>query len=409
MFDSGDGLDLVREAGELLSGLDPARLSDEAQVRLLAALGRLEAQVAAAKVATVAAVAGPEPTGAAADFADCEVAVALHVSAPAAARLVGAARHLHARLPVTVAAFTRGELGWLQVLAIVEATTACDVGLLARVEELVVDKACAGLSPGQTRTLARKAVARVDPGALAVRERCSRAAGDVRVAGDDDGTATLVATGLPLVDAAVLDRGMDAYARRAKATGDERTLGQLRIAALVDWAERFLTAPSGPRAGGRPVTVNVTVDLPTVLGLTDQPGEIPGLGTLPASAVRGLLADATLRRLVTDPLTGHLLDYGQRRYRPSPQLAASIAARYATLTGPGSTTTAVVGDRDHDLPYRHGGRTSLAEMHPVGRHWHNAKTHGHWTTHISPDGTVTWTSPRGQTARVEPHDYRLGP
>ena len=43
--------------------------------------------------------------------------------------------------------------------------------------------------------------------------------------------------------------------------------------------------------------------------------------------VRGLLADpdvaVTMRRLVTDPLTGHLLDYGRKTYagpRPTPRL-----------------------------------------------------------------------------------------
>ena len=35
--------------------------------------------------------------------------------------------------------------------------------------------------------------------------------------------------------------GADAWARRAKAAGDPHTLDQLRVAALINWAESFLT------------------------------------------------------------------------------------------------------------------------------------------------------------------------
>ena len=55
--------------------------------------------------------------------------------------------------------------------------------------------------------------------------------------------------------------------------------------------------------------------------------------------VRGLLADpdvaVTMRRLVTDPLTGHLLDYGRKTYAIPDRLRDFITARDQHLPVPG--------------------------------------------------------------------------
>jgi len=73
----------------------------------------------------------------------------------------------------------------------------------------------------------------------------------------------------------------------------------------------------GDRGGSRgrrgrarvPALVNVTIALPTLLGLDDNPAELTGYGPIPAQIARDLATspDSTLRRLVTDPLTGALL------------------------------------------------------------------------------------------------------
>ena len=156
--------------------------------------------------------------------------------------------------------------------------------------------------------------------------------------------------------------------------------------------------------------MTVTVDLPTFLGLTDQPGEIldsPGV-MLTAEQLRALLPDAQVRRLITDPLTGHLLDYGQSTYRIPAPLAAYLTARHVTSTGPGSTVPASRCDLDHAHPYPHGP-TSPDNLQPVNRRWHRAKTLAGWTVTPHGHGRFTWTSPHGMQTTVEPHDYRLGP
>jgi len=88
------------------------------------------------------------------------------------------------------------------------------------------------------------------------------------------------------------------------------TLDQLRADALATIAEQFLSNSSDQNlAHGRPVTLNLTLDLPTFLGLNENPGILAGYGEIPASVARTLAGDAKWRRFITDPISGNLLDY----------------------------------------------------------------------------------------------------
>ena len=402
-------------AAALVDGVDPAGLDEADRLLLLDTVGRLEAQVAGLRMRVVAAHAGPEPAAEDrwADFTDVDVASALHLAVPSAERLVHAARQLSA-LPRVAAALNTGALSYLSALAVIEGSYELSPDAARRFETLVMDKA-PGRSPGQVRALVRRSLARVDPDRLAT-TTTTRAQAAVIVEQHDNGLADLHAHGIPAVDAAVLDRALDAGARTAKAAGDPRPLGQLRVATLIRWADQHLhpTDPAGPAPTqhGRPICVQVTLDLPTLLGLTDHPADVDGTTMISAADARALLGDATLRRLITDPDTGYLLHHGQRTYRPPAALAAAVNARYLTTTGPGSTSLASTGDLDHDQPWQphaDGGSTDPHNLHPVSRRWHQAKTHGHWTTTIHPDGTVEWTSPHGKKHHSHPHDYRTGP
>ena len=57
------------------------------------------------------------------------------------------------------------------------------------------------------------------------------------------------------------------------------SLDQLRADALANIAERYLSESSDENlAHGRPVTLNLTLDLPTLLGLNENPGILAGYG-----------------------------------------------------------------------------------------------------------------------------------
>jgi hypothetical protein len=171
-----------------------------------------------------------------------------------------------------------------------------------------------------------------------------------------------------------------------------------------------IASDNAPTAHGRPVTINITVDLPTFLGLTDHPGELLGTGEMiPADVIRELIPDAKLRRLILDPMTGHLLDYGRKTYRVPADLAAFTRAKWVTSSGPHSQVSTDDVDMDHGRPYDDGGPTDRINMNPANRRWHRAKTIGGWTVSPNERGGWTWTSPLGQSVDTDPHDYRLGP
>ena len=157
--------------------------------------------------------------------------------------------------------------------------------------------------------------------------------------------------------------------------------------------------------------MTVTIDLATLLGLRDGIAEIPGVGAIPASAARWLLADgAPLRRLVIDPVNGALLDYGRSTYLVPPPLADFLCAKNITSASPHSSLDSRTTDMEHNQPHHHGGTTDPINNTPVDRRWHRAKTHADWTYTKNPDtGTITWTSPTGLSCQIDPYDYRAGP
>jgi hypothetical protein len=213
----------------------------------------------------------------------------------------------------------------------------------------------------------------------------------------------------PLEKTALIDQALSAYATATKvALGG--TVGSRKLAALVQWAESYLTSPEAPRRHGRACGVNVTFDAPTMFGVAQHPAEIPGYGLVPAEAAFELLANGSpLRRLIIDETDGHLLDYGTKTYLVPPPLADHLIALHVMSAGPHSNVPAANCDMEHNLPHELGGTTDPDNNTPIDRRWHRAKTHADWTYVKNEDGTVTWTSPTGLTEIVYPHDYRLGP
>ena len=180
------------------------------------------------------------------------------------------------------------------------------------------------------------------------------------------------------------------------------TLDQLRADALATIAERFLSVSVDENlAHGRPVTLNLTLDLPTFLGLRENPGVLAGYGEIPASAARLLATDAKWRRFITDPVSGNLLDFGRLTYEPPQALVDFIVARDRRCRFPGCRQPARVCDIDHAIPWEEGGRTSQKNLGLLCRRHHRMKTHGGWQLLSYEDGSCLWTSPQGKTFRVQ--------
>jgi hypothetical protein len=215
----------------------------------------------------------------------------------------------------------------------------------------------------------------------------------VRLYPGQNETSALVAAG----DAVTLGQIMDAIEARATQLANEGSslpAGLRRFTALADLVV-------GQRLVHPAVETVVTVDLTTLLGLNQHPGELSGYGPISADLARELSNDATLRRLVTDPVTGAMADLGRRSYAPSRHLRRVVNAQHRTCRFPGCARRDIDCDCDcdcdcdHETPWSRGGRTDRGNLHPLCRMHHNLKTRKLCHVDINADGTEIWTSALG--------------
>ncbi|NHT17847.1 DUF222 domain-containing protein [Cellulomonas sp. IC4_254] len=93
----------------------------------------------------------------------------------------------------------------------------------------------------------------------------------------------------------------------------------------------------GGRCTGRPgAEVRLTISASTLLGLDDQPADLDGYGPIDAVRARALAAGGVWRRVVTDPVTGQVLDVGRTRYRPPPPSPSTSAPATGPARRPGA-------------------------------------------------------------------------
>jgi hypothetical protein len=146
------------------------------------------------------------------------------------------------------------------------------------------------------------------------------------------------------------------------------------------------------------------------MGLDELPGELVGYGPIPAPLAREIAADGTWRRLLTDPESGRLLDYGHRTYTPPAGLAAHVRARDLYCRSPICRQLAATADLDHTIPHDQGGPTAEHNLNSGCRHDHRVKTHAPgWTVEQHADARLTWTTSTGHRYTSHPHDYRSDP
>ena len=200
---------------------------------------------------------------------------------------------------------------------------------------------------------------------------------------------------------------------QTKAAGEEPEPRRTRDQRLADALAWFVLGPDAdnPHQPARPkVMVHVTMSLPTLLHLRDNPGELLGYGPIPADIARMLTQDADWQRFVHEPVTGHLLDVGDQVYVQPDKLRTFTQFRDVKDRFPGSNRSAFLGDGDHVKAYDpdhpgQAGRTAADNIACLSRIGHIAKTHNGWTCEGDANGILTWTSPSGQTYHTAPHDY----
>jgi Domain of unknown function (DUF222)/HNH endonuclease len=411
---------------------DPSQLSDHTVIEALVGFDRVASWATARQARLLAELAARRPTdrapnsarwaGVGSEYAPDEAGVALHLSRGAACARIGTAVRLLAVLPETHAAWEAGRIDTAKARAVDDATWTLTPELARAVQDRVLPRA-----PEQTLTQLKGALARavlaVDPEGAETRHREARRERRVVVTPEADGMASLWAL-LTATEAAGAFTWLTRLARGLGAD-DPRSMDGRRaeiLAALL--TGRRVTHPvsdtgevPADAAAGRPIPpitpakplIQVVIPYSTLIGADDQPCELVGHGPIPASLAREVAADGVWRRLITDPLSGTLLDYGRTTYHPPAGLADHVRARDVYCRAPGCRRKAADAELDHIVAWSDGGPTSERNLGGYCTHHHRLKHHAGWCVDADPDGGITWTTPTGHRHTTRPHDYRPDP
>lgn len=343
------------------------------------------AWVAAGCATALVDAAGPEPVELEVpgtphrlhDPARDELAAALRWTPSSAATRIATARRITAH-PRLVHLVRTGSISAWAARLVGEHVDGLSPDEAARLVDDVADKVGSRLASGRrahtsadVSRLARAARLRLFPES----ERQSRAralAGRrVTIQQRPDGMATLIAD-IAESDAHRIHRRLTAIATGLKAdvdcTGqpDQRTRDQVRADALVDlllgspaaavdggpdlapWA-----ADAAGRTAGSQAEIQVIVTLDTLLGLSQEPGQVPGLGSIPADTARTLAGDGRWTAWLADA-TGSITATGTCSYTPTAAVARLVRAREPHCRFPGCRRPAIRCDLDHTTPWPRG-------------------------------------------------------
>jgi len=402
-----------------LSEIDPYALNASDRIDYLTALDRQDGWLYALRQRAIAAVAGLTPSEGGGPLSGVDeieredISTALRLAPATAQSRIDIARTLVNNLPNTCSALATGEISSAHATVIArETATAIRDGAPESVIFEIEQRAIAYAefhTPGQLANHVRTNVAKFSPEEF--EEVSTRATALRRVScyNEADGISTVVAI-LPAADAQIVMNSIEAFILRQEQLGKNQqqsaprsteferlTIDQKRADALSAICGNFLSEISETVAPQRrPLTVNVTIDLPTLLGLAENPGQLAGYGPIPASVARELASDSKWKRFITEPQTGNLLDFGRESYEPPQQLKDFLIARDRTCRFPGCRRSALLSDLDHAESWESGGSTSPDNIGALCRRHHRLKTHDGWKIESFPDGSCTWTSPLGK-------------
>ncbi|WP_162448457.1 HNH endonuclease signature motif containing protein [Phytoactinopolyspora mesophila] len=222
-------------------------------------------------------------------------------------------------------------------------------------------------------------------------------------------------------DGATSDGATSDGAASDGATGGSRTRqgpgtkGQRRADALASLGWLSLAAghlggrectacgvPAGTRlskAHGRPVTVNVTVPMSTLLGLDEHPAYLDGYGPIDPDVARCLAAAGVWTWVGTAPAGGHAIDYGTTRYEPPQALVDFVILRDRECLMPGCHRPAQRCEIDHRRPWPYGP-TSACNCSALCKACHVQKHRAGWTVEHLGEGRQRWTSPTGHSSVI---------
>ena len=381
----------------LLEHYDRQLLNGHDLVRLLKARERQIAHLQAGSYADIDEIglAAPgnassevERLGEASEFAADEIRAALNLTRRAAEFRNCESGDLIDRLPQVWRMLDQGLIDLARARVFLRGTS----HVSTEVARSVVGQ-LAGLAPnlttGQLAHRIRRLCMSADPEDAA--RRHDHAIADRRLVIDvtEAGTANVHLLDIALADAKAIGRKVNGFLISLKKEDRSgRRHDQLRADIAVDLL-------LGEDKHGKRGTVDIRVNLSTLAGLDEEPGEIPGLGPVVADIARQIVDESHRARwrisvVNDDEQVTHVLT---TRRRPTRAISDYLEATRPTCAHPGCRAPAVDCDLDHRNPWANGGRTSTFNLDPLCRHHHRLR-HSGWNYRRTVN-SYTWVSPLG--------------
>lgn len=367
-----------------------------------------------------------------------ELACALRLPEGSVTALLVESEALVHDLPATMGALRDGAVSYRHAQVVMSATAALDEGPVRELDVMLAERAKTTTVANLGR-VARRARERHDTRPLVERHTVAMVERHVELEPGRDGMAWLHQL-LPAVQATAIYHRLSDIALACQGPGEERTLAQLRADACVEllldddareaaatgsvWtgpptpdseaaSSDLVDAPTSPlrvsMRGIRPV-VAVTVPVMTLLGHSEEPGDLTGYGPIDASTGRELAAHApTFIRLLTHPETGTTLSVGRDKYTVPADLRTWLQIRDQTCRFPGCSRRAARCDIDHITDWADQGTTTHTNLIHLCRKHHRLKHTTRWTPHLQTtqpgnvgamvdDSLVHWVAPSGRSS-----------
>jgi len=487
-FAAGGVLDQMLPGAELACYLAAARragfgrLSDYELCGVIAAYRRQASCDTAGELSAIAELGARRagPGGRPGEHVDDEIAPLLTLTGRGAGELTGLARDL-ARLPQTSALLAAGIIDPKRAELIATHLAVLSDEDAAAVETVIAPQA-GDMTTGRLARALAHAVKAHDPQAAARRRERAQKDARVEVWAEPSGTAALAGRDLPPAWVIEATKSLDADARWLKAHGLPGSFDYRRAQAFAARLTRrpltsLIPTPAGSQSAagpGHPAsathgepgttpspgsaapgaeqtgpvlggTVHLTMPATAWLGLTDNPGDIPGIGPVDADTCRDLAGTVATNPAtrwcitLTDP-NGRAVAHGCARagpgppgrdrkswlatvtitpiaagtcdhrhqsagYQPSDSLRHLVKTRSPRCGYPGCRRPAWRCDDDHTVPHHKGGRTCECNLHPLCRHHHQVKQAPGWHLAQPQPGVLVWTTPSGRkyTTTAEPY------
>lgn len=273
-------------------------------------------------------------------------------------------------------------------------------------------------APGALRAKARRLAARLAPADPVAEHRDAFTRRRLYVEPDQAGMAWVHLYTDSVTACAVYRRATSTAKNMRKRAlrgriADPRTRDQVR----ADLAAGWLTGAGTPTAVKTKVFVTVPADvltetaraslrrdLPVPAGAPDL-NEAPRLDTGEtidrATAIRLLLEAGSFTRVITEPVTGVILDMDRRSRTATRQQREWLLQTHATCARDGCTHPAADSDIDHWDPYNgpNRGPTDLANLGPLCATDNQDKQRTRFRYRRRADGTVQLTTPTGRSTR----------